>query len=114
MRSCFFHKKRVQWKKGIFILVKIEKITYGASTYEQKNRIENVRHFSFFDACHHGEGESHESGGGPVVSFGVGEPDFNTPKNIIDAAKAGSRQGLYEIHPLLGTSAFEEGDLRKI
>lgn len=55
-----------------------------------------------------------KAAGEPVVSFGVGEPDFNTPKNIIDAAKAALDQGLYEIHPLLGTSAFEEGDLRKI
>ena len=31
--------------------------------------------------------------GEPVVSFGVGEPDFNTPDNIVAAAKAAHAHG---------------------
>ena len=40
--------------------------------------------------------------GEPVVSFGVGEPDFNTPKNIIDAAKAALDKGYTKYTPSSG------------
>lgn len=55
-----------------------------------------------------------KAAGEPVVSFGVGEPDFNTPGHIIDAAKAAARQGLHEVYPLFGARAFEKGRVRQI
>lgn len=55
-----------------------------------------------------------KAAGEPVVSFGVGEPGFQHPEKYHRRGEGRSRQGLYEIHPLLGASAFEEGDLRKI
>lgn len=55
-----------------------------------------------------------KAAGEPVVSFGVGEPDFNTPGHIIDAAKAALDQGLHEVYPLFGARAFEKGRVRQI
>ena len=43
-----------------------------------------------------------KAAGEPVVSFGVGEPDFNTPKNIIDAAKAALDKGYTKYTPSSG------------
>lgn len=43
-----------------------------------------------------------KAAGEPVVSFGVGEPDFNTPKNIIDPAKAALDKGYTKYTPSSG------------
>ena len=43
-----------------------------------------------------------KAAGEPVVSFGVGEPDFNTPENIIDAAKAALDNGYTKYTPSSG------------
>lgn len=43
-----------------------------------------------------------KAAGEPVVSFGVGEPDFNTPKNIIDAAKTALDKGYTKYTPSSG------------
>ncbi len=43
-----------------------------------------------------------KAAGEPVVSFGVGEPDFNTPENIIDAAKAALDNGHTKYTPSSG------------
>ncbi len=43
-----------------------------------------------------------KAAGEPVVSFGVGEPDFNTPENIIAAAKAALDQGHTKYTPSSG------------
>ena len=40
--------------------------------------------------------------GESVVSFSVGEPDFNTPQNIIDAAKAALDNGQTKYTPSSG------------
>ncbi len=38
--------------------------------------------------------------GQDVVGFGAGEPDFGTPKHIIDAAKAALDAGETTLYPL--------------
>ena len=43
-----------------------------------------------------------KASGEPVVSFGVGEPDFNTPDNIIEAAKNALDQGHTKYTPSSG------------
>ena len=43
-----------------------------------------------------------KAAGEPVVSFGVGEPDFNTPENIIAAAKTALDQGHTKYTPSSG------------
>ena len=43
-----------------------------------------------------------KAAGEPVVSFGVGEPDFNTPANIIEAAKVALDQGQTKYTPSSG------------
>lgn len=43
-----------------------------------------------------------KAAGEPVVSFGVGEPDFNTPQNIIDAAKSALDKGYTKYTPSSG------------
>ena len=43
-----------------------------------------------------------KAAGESVVSFGVGEPDFNTPEHIIDAAKAALDQGHTKYTPSSG------------
>lgn len=43
-----------------------------------------------------------KAAGEPVISFGVGEPDFNTPQNIIDAAKAALDKGYTKYTPSSG------------
>ena len=40
-----------------------------------------------------------KAAGEPVVSFGAGEPDFNTPAHIIDAAKAALDKGYTKYKP---------------
>ena len=41
-----------------------------------------------------------KSQGLDVLNFSVGEPDFNTPANIIDAAKYAMDHGLLNILPV--------------
>ena len=43
-----------------------------------------------------------KAAGEPVVSFGVGEPDFNTPENIISAAKTALDNGQTKYTPSSG------------
>ena len=43
-----------------------------------------------------------KAAGEPVVSFGVGEPDFNTPENIINSAKAALDNGHTKYTPSSG------------
>ena len=43
-----------------------------------------------------------KAAGEPVVSFGVGEPDFNTPDHIIEAAKAALDNGFTKYTPSSG------------
>ena len=43
-----------------------------------------------------------KAAGEPVVSFGVGEPDFNTPEHIIDAAKTALDNGQTKYTPSAG------------
>ena len=43
-----------------------------------------------------------------VVGFGAGEPDFNTPKHIIDAAKAAMDAGQTRYTPAAGTLALRQ------
>lgn len=43
-----------------------------------------------------------KAAGEPVVSFGAGEPDFNTPAHIIDAAKAALDKGYTKYTPSSG------------
>lgn len=43
-----------------------------------------------------------KAAGEPVVSFGVGEPDFNTPQNIINAAKNALDNGYTKYTPSSG------------
>ena len=43
-----------------------------------------------------------KAAGESVVSFGVGEPDFNTPEHIIDAAKNALDNGFTKYTPSSG------------
>lgn len=41
-----------------------------------------------------------------IVSFGAGEPDFNTPQQVIDAAKAALDKGMTKYTPVTGIPAL--------
>ncbi len=47
-----------------------------------------------------------------VVSFGAGEPDFNTPKNIIEQYVNGRRKN--KIHPTAGIIELREAICNKL
>ena len=49
-----------------------------------------------------------KAAGEPVVSFGVGEPDFNTPGHIIDAAKAALDKGYTKYTPSSGLAPLRK------
>ena len=49
-----------------------------------------------------------------VLNFSVGEPDFNTPKNIIDAAKKAMDQGYTKYTPGSGIKELREAVCKKI
>ena len=49
-----------------------------------------------------------------VVSFGAGEPDFNTPKYIIDAAKLALDQGKTKYTPASGTVEIKKAICDKL
>lgn len=49
-----------------------------------------------------------KSHGVDVVSFGVGEPDFNTPSNIIKAAVTAMEQGKTKYTPAAGISELKK------
>ena len=49
-----------------------------------------------------------KAAGEPVISFGVGEPDFNTPAFIIDAAKAAMDKGCTKYTPSSGLPALRK------
>ena len=48
-----------------------------------------------------------------VVGFGAGEPDFNTPKNICDAAIAAINEGFTKYTPASGTNELKEAVCKK-
>lgn len=48
-----------------------------------------------------------------VVGFGAGEPDFNTPENICDAAIASIRSGFTKYTPASGTVELKEAVCKK-
>ncbi len=48
-----------------------------------------------------------------VVSFGAGEPDFDTPKNIKEAAKRAIDEGFTKYTPAGGTAELKEAICRK-
>ncbi len=49
-----------------------------------------------------------------VVSFGAGEPDFNTPKNIIDAAVRAMEEGKTKYTPTAGILELREAICNKL
>ena len=46
--------------------------------------------------------------GHDIISFGAGEPDFNTPQPIIDAAKKALDEGKTKYTPVPGLMALRE------
>lgn len=52
--------------------------------------------------------------GTDVVSFAAGEPDFNTPEEIIDAAKSALDQGLTKYTSARGMTALREAIVAKL
>ncbi len=54
-----------------------------------------------------------KAAGEPVVSFGVGEPDFNTPENIIAAAKTALDQGQTKYTPSSGLLSLKKAICEK-
>ena len=54
------------------------------------------------------------SQGVDVLNFSVGEPDFNTPQNIIDAAKKAMDQGYTKYTPGSGIKELKEAVCKKI
>lgn len=55
-----------------------------------------------------------KSSGIDVVSFGVGEPDFNTPSNIIKAAIKAMEQGKTKYTPAAGISELKKAIIKKL
>ena len=55
-----------------------------------------------------------KSKGIDVINFSVGEPDFNTPKNIIEAAKDAMDQGYTKYTAGPGMIEFREAICRKL
>lgn len=51
--------------------------------------------------------------GKDVVGFGAGEPDFNTPDNICDAAIEAIREGFTKYTPASGTNELKEAVCKK-
>ena len=49
-----------------------------------------------------------------VLNFSVGEPDFNTPQNIIDAAKTAMDSGYTKYTPGSGIKELKEAVCQKI
>ena len=54
-----------------------------------------------------------KAAGEPVVSFGVGEPDFNTPENIIQAAKTALDNGHTKYTPSSGLLSLRKAICEK-
>lgn len=52
--------------------------------------------------------------GYPVISFGAGEPDFNTPDYIVGAAKKALREGFTKYTPASGTEALKKAVAEKL
>ncbi|MCI8413727.1 MAG: pyridoxal phosphate-dependent aminotransferase [Clostridia bacterium] len=52
--------------------------------------------------------------GQPVVSFGAGEPDFNTPEYIVQAAKSALDAGFTKYTPASGTDALKAAIVEKL
>lgn len=46
--------------------------------------------------------------GKPVISFGAGEPDFNTPEYIVKAAEHALEEGMTKYTPASGTDALKQ------
>ena len=55
-----------------------------------------------------------KAAGRNMIGLGAGEPDFDTPDNIKEAAIAAIRSGRDEVHRGRRHSGAEEGDLRQV
>lgn len=49
-----------------------------------------------------------------VIGLGAGEPDFNTPQNILDAAAKSMQQGLTKYTPAGGLPALKQAIIAKL
>jgi aspartate aminotransferase len=54
--------------------------------------------------------EAMRAAGVDVVDLGPGEPDFDTPQNIKDAAAAAMQAGKTKYTPTAGTRDLQQGD----
>jgi aspartate aminotransferase len=55
-----------------------------------------------------------KAGGEDIVNFGVGEPDFDTPENIKEAAIKALRDGFTKYTPVGGTLALKDAIIDKL
>ena len=55
-----------------------------------------------------------KAAGKPVIGFGVGEPDFDTPANIREAAKQAIDKGMTRYAPTPGDKASREAIAKKL
>jgi aspartate aminotransferase len=55
-----------------------------------------------------------KAGGEDIVNFGVGEPDFDTPENIKEAAIKALRDGFTKYTPVGGTLALKDAIIEKL
>ena len=55
-----------------------------------------------------------KSEGKDIISLSIGEPDFDTPKNICDAAHQASLEGYTHYPPVLGLPEFRKAICEKL
>ena len=59
------------------------------------------------------KGKGNEGSGADVVNFGVGEPDFDTPENIKEAAIKAIRDGFTKYTPVGGIDPLKDAIVEK-
>ncbi len=52
--------------------------------------------------------------GEDVIGLGAGEPDFNTPQHILDAAVSVHESRTYQVYPFSRLASLKKGDYWKV
>ncbi|MFN2530545.1 MAG: pyridoxal phosphate-dependent aminotransferase [Pyrinomonadaceae bacterium] len=76
------------------------------SLFRESQNVERMQSSSTLAAMQ--AADALRSAGADVVDFGAGEPDFDTPDNIKQAASEAMRQGQTKYTPTAGTGSFKQ------
>ena len=70
--------------------------------------------YTINNTCHNSKSKEMKESGIDVIGLGAGEPDYNTPDNIIEAAYKSMKEGKTKYTPSGGLPALKDAVIKKL